>query len=120
MKTIAQQLKITDFPFTVEDKDGNGVYFENSDGYWWKSEHKDGNEVYYENSSGYWVKWEYKDGNEVYYENSNGYWWKSEYKDGNEVYYENSNGCIIDNRPKFQVKTVTIDGVDYELKAIKK
>ncbi len=31
MKTIAQQLNIKDFPFTINDKDGNQIYFERSD-----------------------------------------------------------------------------------------
>jgi hypothetical protein len=30
MKTIAQQLNITDFPFEINDKNGNEIYFENS------------------------------------------------------------------------------------------
>jgi hypothetical protein len=36
MKTIAQQLNITDFPFEINDKNGNEIYFENSTGYWYK------------------------------------------------------------------------------------
>ena len=30
---IAQQLKIKDFPFIIKDKNGNEIYYENSDGY---------------------------------------------------------------------------------------
>ena len=52
MKTIAKQLKIKEFPFTIKDKDGNKIYYENSNGYWWKAEYKDGKEVYVENSDG--------------------------------------------------------------------
>jgi hypothetical protein len=46
--------------------------------------------IYYENSDGDWFKKEYDtNGNEIYYEDS----------DGNEIYYENSTGTIIeDNR----------------------
>ena len=32
MKTIAQQLNVTDFPFIIKDKNGNEIYFENSYG----------------------------------------------------------------------------------------
>ncbi len=121
MKTIAQQLNIKDFPFEIDDKDGNEIYCESSDGYWYKREWKDGNEIYFENSNGYWMKKEYKDGLEVYYKSSYGSWWKKEYENGNEIYHENSDGKIIDNRPKERPcvgKKVTIDGVEYELKQI--
>lgn len=38
-KTIAQQLGITKFPFEIKDDNGNLVYCEDSDGYyWWKKE----------------------------------------------------------------------------------
>ena len=30
MKTIAQQLNVTDFPFEIKDKNGNQIYFEDS------------------------------------------------------------------------------------------
>jgi hypothetical protein len=101
--TIAQQLKIKDFPFVIKDKDGNLIYHENSTGYWDKSERDaHGNEIRFENSAGFWSKSKYDaHGNEIRYENSNGFWSKSE-RDahGNEIYYENSKGRIIDNRPK--------------------
>jgi hypothetical protein len=99
--TIAQQLKIKDFPFVIKDKDGNTIYLEKSTGYWDKSERDaHGNEIRFENFTGYWSKREYDaNGNEIYYENSNGYWSKREY-DANEIYWENSNGKIIDKRPK--------------------
>jgi hypothetical protein len=81
-KTIAQQLKIKDFPFVIEDKDGNKIYYENFKGYWDKSE-RDAH------------------GNCIRFENSAGYWSKSKYDaHGKEIYYENSNGKIIDKRPK--------------------
>ena len=102
-QTIAQFLKVTNFPFEIKDKNGKPIYSEYSNGFWNKCEHDDeGNEIYYENSYGYWSKSEYDDeGNEIYSENSNGFWIKREYDDeGNEIYYEDSNGYIIDNRPK--------------------
>jgi len=33
MKTIAQQLKITEFPFIIKDENVNQIYFETSYGY---------------------------------------------------------------------------------------
>ena len=54
MKTIAQQLKIKKFPFDIKDDNGNQIYCEYLDGWWWKSEFDDANNVvYYEDSSGY-------------------------------------------------------------------
>lgn len=51
--TIAQQLKIKKFPFEIKDSNDNRIYYENSDGYWSKSEYdSDGNRIYYENSDG--------------------------------------------------------------------
>ena len=123
-KTIAQQLNITDFPFTVEDKDGNRVYWEDSDGWWEKREFDDandlvysedsdgvfekhryddyGNQIYFERSTGYWEKRKFDaKGNEVYFEDSIGYWEKRKLDaKGNEVYHEDSDGTIIDKRPK--------------------
>ena len=78
--TIAQQLKIKDFPFVINDKDGNVIY--------------------YENSTGFWVKKEYdSNGNGIRYEESNGFWSKSE-RDANgiEIRYEDSTGYTKDNR----------------------
>jgi hypothetical protein len=34
MKTIAQQLNVKDFPFEIKDKNGNELYYENSNGFW--------------------------------------------------------------------------------------
>ena len=82
MKTIAQQLKIKDFPFIIKDKDDNEIYHETSSGFWCKCE-RDTN------------------GNEIYHETSDGYWCKREYDaQGNKIRYENSDGTVIDNRPK--------------------
>jgi hypothetical protein len=82
MKTIAQQLNVTDFPFRIKDKNNNRIYCETSNGYWWKREF-DGNNniIYFENSKDYWIKQEFDSNNK-------------------EIYWENSYGTIINNRPK--------------------
>ena len=80
MKTIAQQLNIKEFPFIIKDKTGNEIYFENSNGYWYKNE--------FDSS-----------GNEIYSENSKGYWYKNEFDSkNNQIYYEDSKGNIKDDR----------------------
>ena len=51
--TIAQQLKIKEFPFIIKDSKGKEIYYENSDGYWVKQEYDSkGNRIYWENSDG--------------------------------------------------------------------
>jgi len=53
MKTIAQQLNVTDFPFEIKDKQGNLLYYEDSAGYWSKRKYDSkGNRRYYEASDG--------------------------------------------------------------------
>jgi hypothetical protein len=53
MKTIAQELKIKDFPFEINDKNNNRIYYEDSVGFWVKREYnKNNNEIYFEDSSG--------------------------------------------------------------------
>ena len=53
MKTIAQQLNITEFPFEIKDSKGRTIYFENSVWGWFKSEFdSQGDIIYFENSSG--------------------------------------------------------------------
>jgi len=81
VKTIAQQLNVKDFPFSIKDANGN--------------------EIYYEDSSGFWFKIEYDaDNNEIYYENSNGYWWRRKYDaNGNRIYLEDPTGMKIYNIP---------------------
>ena len=82
MKTIAQQLKVTKFPFRIKDDNGNQIYYETSYGYWYKKEYD-------------------SNGKETYYEYSDGYWYKSEYdSNGNVIYFEDSDGEVDDNRPK--------------------
>ncbi len=103
MTTIAQQLKIKEFPFEIKDSNGNRIYWETSYGYWVKREFdSNGKEIYCETSEGYWIKAEYdSNGNEIYHENSDGYWIKREYdSNGNLIYWENSDGTIYDLRPK--------------------
>jgi hypothetical protein len=52
--TIAQQLNITEFPFTIKDDNGRRIYHENRNGDWTKWVYDQyGNEIYYENSNGY-------------------------------------------------------------------
>ena len=102
-ETIAQFLKIKDFPFTIKNENGNEIYYETSYGYWHRYEYNsNGNQIYYEDSTGYWGKNQYdSDGNIIYHENSKGVWCKRECdSDGKEIYFENSNGFIRDNRPK--------------------
>jgi len=73
---------IIEYPFTIEDEDGNVVYWERKDGYWTKHQYgNNGNETYYEDSTGYWIKREYDDNNRI-------------------VYSEDSKGISEDNRPK--------------------
>ena len=119
MKTIAQQLNIKDFPFTIKDKNGKQIYYENSNEYWDKSEYdSNGNKIYFEHSNGFCCKREFdSNGNEIYYENSNEYWDKSEYdSNGNKIYFENSYGYIRDNRPKdCEGEVVEIRGKKYKL-----
>ena len=101
--TIAQQLKIKEFPFSIKDSNGNEIYYEDSYGRWEKQEFDaNGKLIYFEYSNGYWCKREYNDkGNLIYSENSNRYWIKREYDDnGYTIYYEDSKGKITDNRPK--------------------
>jgi len=122
METIAEQIKWdfkTNGELEIKDKNGNLIYWEDSDGWWVKREYdSQGDEIYLEDSDGYWEKREYDSkGNRIYLETSNGLWEKREYDSkGNRIYLENSNGVIEDNRPKpCQNKVVEIDGVKYKL-----
>ena len=80
--TIAQQLNVKTFPFTIKDDNGK--------------------EIYCEISNGNWVKREYDNkGNQIYYEDNDGYWEKKEFDDnGNTIYWETPKGIVIDDRPK--------------------
>ena len=102
-KTIAQQLNITEFPLIINDKHGNKIYHEDSDGYWNKKEYdSEGRELYFENSGGYWHKYEYD-------------------SEGNRIYYEDTTGVIKDNRPKEAKiqynrpkEIITLNGIKYQ------
>ena len=112
-KTIAQQLKVKDFPFEIKDIKDKTIYYENSDGDWYKCERDiNGNETYFKSSNGYWCKKEYDANRKIIYsEDSTGFWFKCEYDDkGNEIYYANSYGTIKDNRPKPSVE-LTLDEI---------
>ena len=104
MKTIAQILK-HDFnkgSLSLYDSNVNQIYFEDSDGYWYKREFDSNDNI-------------------IYCETSTGYWYKHEYdSNGNVIYCENSYGEIIDNRPKQSCKgkIVEIDGKKYKLTEI--
>ena len=85
----------------ILDSRDNEIYFESSDGYWWKKEYDEkDNQIYKEDSTDFWYRSEYdKDGNEIYIENSDGYWVKKEFDErGKLIYRENSDGDIIDKR----------------------
>ena len=82
MKTIAQQLGVKEFPFIIKNSQGDEIYYEYSDGAWFKYEYD-------------------AKGNKIYFENSDGYWFKKEFDaKGNLIYFENSQGLIEDNRNK--------------------
>lgn len=97
--------------FEVYDKNGNRIYYEDSDGKWSKREYDErDNQTYYEDNYGYWYESEYdKIGNQIYFEDSGGVWVRSEYDErGNQIYYEDSFGYIVDNR----VKELTIKEIE--------
>ena len=103
--TIAKQLKIKEFPFEINNSNGNLIYFEYSDGYWVKREYDSkGNKIYFETSNGYWEKWKYD-------------------SKGNLIYLEDSDGVIIDKRPKTDVqkaiKLLTKEGLIVDGKILK-
>ena len=121
-KTIAQQIKWdfkTNGDLEIRDKNGNQIYFEDSNGYWAKHEYDSkGKQIYRENSNGYWAKYERNSqGKVIYFENSDGYWEKYEFdSQGNEIYFEDSDGRIKDNRPNPCLnKEIVIEGEKYKL-----
>ena len=84
--TIAKQLNVKEFPLLIRNSKGQEIYFENSDGLWYKREYdSDSNQIYAENSYGYWIRYEYD-------------------SNGNHIYTESSYGTIYDNRPKTDVQ----------------
>jgi hypothetical protein len=99
MKTIAQQLNVTEFPFEIKDSNGNQIYYESSNGFWYKCEYNsNGNQIYFESSDGFWIKYEYD-------------------SNSNQIYFESSNGTIDDKRPKQSCngKVIEVDGKKYKL-----
>lgn len=86
--TIAQQLKIKEFPFEIKDNKENIIYWEPKDGFWLKSEYDErGKEIYRETSDGFWTKTEYDD-------------------KGNRIYSECSSGVIFDDRPIYEIRKI--------------
>ena len=104
-ETIAQQLKVKEFPFVIRDSKDNKIYWENSDGLWYKYEYDSKN-------------------NETRWESSSGYWESREYDSkGLCVYFETSNCVVLDVRTKNVELTMdeiaTKFGVDVNLLKIK-
>ena len=56
---------------TEKDQFGNLIYFENSNGWWWRKEYDEhGNCLYQGDASGFWVRNTYNENNErIGYEN---------------------------------------------------
>jgi len=110
-----------DGDFKLYDKNGNKIYHETSDGYWYKVKFDDSdNETYFEDSHGTWNKRKYDENhNMIYSRYTDGRWWKREFDgDSNVIYHENSTeGVIFDNRSSGG-KAVEIDGKKYQLKEI--
>ena len=105
-ETIAQQLKVKEFPFVIRDSKGNKIYWENIAGLWYKYEYNSNNaETHWESSSGYWESREYD-------------------SKGLCVYFETSDGDVLDLRSKNVELTMdeiaTKFGVDVNLLKIKK
>jgi YD repeat-containing protein len=116
-QTLATQLKVTDFPFTINDKNGNQLYSEDSSTYWFLNQYNDhGKLIYYTNSNKEWEKREYNaNGNPIRYEDSTGFWNTRKYNaKGKEIKYENSDGFWTkyeyDNNGK-QTKVETSNGL---------
>jgi len=105
-QTIAQQLKVKDFPFVIKNKFGHEIYLEDSHNYWEKTEYNEqGNFTYYEDSKGYWEKREYNDRQLVVYEiDSTGFWAKKEWNEqGDMIYFESEGNIVKDMRPKLEL-----------------
>lgn len=105
--TIAQQLKIKNFPFKINNHNGHQIYCEYQSGFWIRRE-LDSND------------------NQTFAENSDGYWCKAEFNSkGDQIYFEDSTGALNDNRPKLTVE-LTMEqiakkfGIDVTLLKIKK
>ena len=54
MKTIANIIHHKNFPIEIRDSNGDQIYYEDSEGDWWKSEYDDKcNLIYSEDSDGF-------------------------------------------------------------------
>ena len=61
-QTIAQFLNITEFPFRIFNEQGNIIYYEESNGYWFIQRYDKNNSiVYFDNSYGSWFEKKYDD-----------------------------------------------------------
>lgn len=123
MKTIAEQLRIKEFPFEILNKKGDRIYFEYSSGFWWRSEYNSqGKQTYFKNSEGCWWRREYDcQGNQIHLEESGGFWSKREFdSNGNIVYYENSSGYVEDNRvvPEYTMEELVKETGNFKLTCI--
>jgi len=125
--TIAQQLNVKQFPFSIKNEAGQEIYNEDADGYWTKREYDEqGLRTYYGSSGGTWVKTEFDTtGNSTRYEDSSGYSYKCEYDaNGRRIYFESNGKVLRDDRPK--TVELTMDeiaeklGIDVNLLKIKK
>jgi YD repeat-containing protein len=125
--TIAQQLNIQQFPFSIKNEAGQEIYIEDAIRNWVKKEYDEQDRTTrYESSSGPWAKWEYDAaGHVTRYEESTGYWYKSEYNtNGRRIYFESEGKVLRDDRPK--TVELTMDeiaeklGIDVNLLKIKK
>ena len=110
MKTIAQQLGITDFPFEIRDREERLIYEEFDNGNWIKWQYdKEGNEVHSINSDGYEVHRRYdENGFETYYKDSQGIESESKYDENGNMTYWKSNGNVFTinrNKTPHRMKT---------------
>ena len=71
-ETIAQQLKVTEFPFEIHNANKALIYREKSNGHWYKKEYDiHGRLTRYETSAGYWEVHQYDtNGRQIYLETS--------------------------------------------------
>ena len=68
MKTKAQELGITDFPYKEYDKNVNLTYYEKNNGNWWKYGYDErGYRSHYENCLGVWRNVKYDNKGDVIY-----------------------------------------------------
>jgi len=125
--TIAQQLNVKQFPFSIKNEAGQEIYNEDEIGNWVKREYDEAGRItHYESSSGTWVKREYDEAGRITrYEESTGYSYKSEYDaNGKRIYFESEGKVLRDDRPT--TVELTMDeiaeklGIDVNLLKIKK